>query len=77
MEFAATGVQSYGVRRRRSTALSRTLPQEYGAAEDAATGVRRYGECRLTCNSRESALWKAPPEEMFFRNARSERRRKP
>ena len=53
MECAATGVQRCGLRRHWSTALWRALAQEYGAAEGAATGVRRYGERRLTCNSRE------------------------
>ena len=66
MEYAATGVQRCGVRRHRSTALWRALAQQYGAAKGFATGVRRYGERCLTCNSRESALWRAPPEEMFF-----------
>ena len=66
MECAATGVQRSGLRRHGSTALWRALPRKYGAAEGAATGVRRYGERRLTCNSRESALWRAPPEENFF-----------
>ena len=63
MECAATGVQRCGLRRHRSTALWRALAQEYGAAEGAATGVRRYGQRRLTSNSRESALWRALPEE--------------
>ena len=66
MEFAATGVQRCAVRRHRSTALWSVLPQEYGVADGAATGVRRYGERSLTCNSRESALWTAPPEVVLF-----------
>ena len=66
MECAATGVQRCGSRCHRSTALWRALVQEYGAAEGAATGVRRYNQPRLTSNSRESALWRAPSEEIFF-----------
>ena len=53
MEFAAASVQRCGVRRHMSTALWRALPQKCGAGEGAATGVRRFGERRLTCNSRE------------------------
>ena len=53
MECAATGVQRCGLRRHWSTALWRALAQEYGAAEGAATWIRRYGERSLTCNSRE------------------------
>ena len=77
MEFAAARVQRCGVRRHRSTALWRALPRKCGAAEGAATGVRRSGERRLTCNSRKSALWRAPPEAIFFRNACFEHRREP
>ena len=53
MEFAAARVPPCGVRRHSSTALWRALPRKCGAGEGAATGVRRYGERRLTCNSRE------------------------
>ena len=67
MELPATRVQRCGVHRHMNTALWRkALPQEYGAAEGAASGVRRYGERRLTCNSRESALWRAPLEKICF-----------